>query len=113
MRRSSMTAWAFLPLLLAAGLLLPLAPGGALAQSQHQSLIRIGDNGGAPVTRRVKIGLNKSVIVEVPRDVREVMVSNPNQIDAVMQTSRRAFLIGMTPGEANIFFIDSQGRQMV
>ena len=43
MRRSSLTAWAFLPLLLAAGLLLPLAPGGALAQSQHQSLIRIGE----------------------------------------------------------------------
>ena len=113
MRLPSLKARAFLPLLGAAGLLLAGVSTAAFADSQHQSLIRIGDNGGAPVTRRIKIGLNKSVIVELPRDVREVMVSNPSQIDAVMQTTRRAFLIGMAPGEANIFFIDQQGGQMV
>ena len=51
------------------------------------------------------------MIVELPREVREVMVSNPEQIDAVLQTSTRAYLIGKKPGEANIIFIDKDGRQ--
>jgi pilus assembly protein CpaC len=112
MCRSSLTAWA-LPLLLATGIVLAVGGGVRAQEGQHQSLIRVGDNGGAPVTRRIKVGLNKSVIVELPREVREVMVSNPKHIDAVLQTSRRAYLIGVAAGEANIFFIDSQGRQMV
>ena len=53
------------------------------------------------------------MIVELPREVREVMVSNPEQIDAVLQTSTRAYLIGKAAGEANIIFIDKDGRQVV
>ena len=49
------------------------------------------------------------MIVELPREVREVMVSNPEQIDAVLQTSTRAYLIGKAAGEANIFFVDKEG----
>jgi len=45
--------------------------------------------------------------------VREVMVSNPEKMDAVLQTSTRAYLIGKASGEANIIFIDKDGRQVV
>ena len=52
------------------------------------------------------------MIVELPRDVRDVMVSNPEQIEAVLQSSRRAYLIGKRPGEANILFTDKDGNQV-
>lgn len=85
-----------------------VAPHMGLAQSYHQSLLRVGDG----QTRQISLGLNKSMIVELPRTVREVMVSNPNQVDAVMQSATRAYLIGKNLGEANILFIDPNGNQV-
>jgi pilus assembly protein CpaC len=85
-----------------------VAPSEGLAQ-QHRSLVRLAPNEGP---RQIKLGLNKSMIVELPREVREVIVSNPSQIDAVMQSSTRAFLIGKNPGEANILFTDQNGQQV-
>ncbi len=67
-----------------------VAPIAGYAQVYHQSLLRVGDG----QVRQIKLGLNKSMIVELPRAVREVMVSNPDQIDAVMQSATRAYLIG-------------------
>src|SRR5690606_32331492 len=72
------------------------------------SLLRLGDG----TAQQIKLGLNKSMIVELPRPVREVMVSNPDQIDAVMQSATRAYLIGKQQGEANILFIDQNGNQV-
>ena len=68
-----------------------VAPVEGYAQVYHQSLLRVGDG----QVRQIKLGLNKSMIVELPRPVREVMVSNPDQIDAVMQSATRAYLIGI------------------
>ena len=86
-------------------------PGAALASDQHQSFLRIGDH--APGTsQQIKLGLNKSMIVELPRPVRDVMVSNPAQIDAVMQSSTRAYIIGKQLGEANVMFTDQDGKQV-
>ncbi len=85
-----------------------VAPAAGYAQVYHQSLLRVGDG----QVRQIKLGLNKSMIVELPRAVREVMVSNPDQIDAVMQSATRAYLIGKNLGEANILFIDNAGNQV-
>jgi len=88
-----------------------IAPSPALAdQQQHRSFLRVGESQSA---RQITLGLNKSMIIELPRDVREVMVSNPEKIDAVLQTSTRAYLIGKAAGEANIIFVDKQGKQVV
>jgi pilus assembly protein CpaC len=108
MRRSHLKTLACAALAVASFGLLSLAvPGDASAQ--HRSYLRVGEGGA----RQIKLGLNKSMIVELPREVREVMVSNPNQIEAVLQTSTRAYLIGKQSGEANILFTDQDGRQVV
>jgi pilus assembly protein CpaC len=57
--------------------------------------------------------VNKSMIVELPRPVRDVMVSNPNLIDAVMQTSTRVYIAAISKGEANVFFVDRDGKQIL
>ncbi|MDJ0512241.1 MAG: type II and III secretion system protein family protein [Methyloceanibacter sp.] len=110
MRRSLLAAL-ILPVALTAALTtiaMTMAPGAGYAQSYHRSLMRLGDG----QVRPIKLGLNKSMIVELPRPVREVMVSNPEQIDAVMQSATRAYLIGKSLGEANILFIDNNGGQV-
>ncbi|MEQ1717438.1 MAG: type II and III secretion system protein family protein [Hyphomicrobium sp.] len=79
--------------------------------SAHQSLIRLQENGGAPIRKNIKIGLGKSALVEFPRDVRDVMVSNPAAVDAVVLSSNRVFLLARKIGEANAFFFDTSGEQ--
>lgn len=83
-----------------------MAPAGA-----HQSFIRIPDNAELPLRKNIKIGLGKSVLIEFPRDVRDVMVSNPSAVDAVVLSSNRVFLLARKIGEANAFFFDSNGEQ--
>ena len=108
--------WLLIALVLAIGtsmlVSVPMA-GQAADASAHQSLIRIPANGGQPVSRRITVGLNKSIVVELPRDVRDILVSDPKKLDAVVNTSRRAYLIGMEVGQANAFFFDQNGEQIV
>ncbi len=87
--------------------------GPAAADSEHESVLRIDSREAIPVKRQLRLGLNKSMIVELPREMREVMVSNPKKLDAVLQTSTRAYLIGTDLGEASIFFADKEGHQIV
>lgn len=106
MRRFSLTTLAAASLALF-GAIAPVAA----ADQQHRSFLRIGQS-ELGAARQITLGLNKSMIVELPHEVRDVMVSNPEKIDAVLQTSTRAYLIGRQAGEANILFIDKDGKQV-
>ena len=64
-------------------------------------------------SRRVKLGVNKSLVVELPLDAKDILVSNPKIADAVLRTARRAFLIGMEAGQTNIVFFDAGGQQIL
>jgi pilus assembly protein CpaC len=80
----------------------PVNPAGMPSRdfpgaNDHQSFIRVDDTGGAPIRRNLKIGLGKSVLLEFPHDVRDVMVSNPSAVDAVVLSSNRVFLLKPTP----------------
>ena len=86
-------------------------PATIASAATHQSLIRVQETGGVPVKRNIKIGLGKSALVEFPRDVRDVMVSNPAAVDAVVLSANRVFLLARKIGEANAFFFDANGEQ--
>jgi len=79
----------------------------------HTGILRIGYNEKLPVTRHVMIGLDKSMVVELPRSLKDVVVSNPMNLDAVVQTSNRVFLIAKKIGDANVFFYDENGEQIM
>ena len=63
--------------------------------------------------RSVKLGLNKSLVVDLPRDASDVLVSDPRIADAVIRTSRRIYLTGVTVGQTNIIVFDRAGQQIV
>ena len=52
------------------------------------------------------------MLIEVPRDLRDVIVSSPDIVDAVVQSSNRVYLIGKKVGQANAFFFDANGQQI-
>lgn len=64
-------------------------------------------------TRRVTLGLNKSLVVELPRHAREVLVSNPEYADAVVRSSRTSYLIGKKVGQTNVFYFDGGGQRIL
>ena len=41
------------------------------------------------------LGIGKSVVVDLPRDARDVIVANPAVANAVVRSARRVFLIGV------------------
>lgn len=62
--------------------------------------------------RHITVGLNKSIVIETPRDVRDVLVSSPTIADAVVRKARRVYIIGMKVGQANIVLFDGSGGQI-
>lgn len=79
----------------------------------HHSQLRVPAGGPYPITRKITIGVDKSMLVEVPTDLQNVLVSNPEVVDAVVQTSRQVYLLAKFAGESNAFFIGPDGQKIL
>ncbi len=66
----------------------------------------------ANTSRRVELTAGRSVIVDLPRDAKEVFVANPAVANAVVRSTRKVFVIGMADGATTIFIMDAEGRQI-
>lgn len=97
-----------------AGIAGPALANGPVADgTEHQSLLRIKSSDRLPQSRSIKVGKNKSMMVEIPRNLRDVMVSAPEILDAVVQSNNRVHLIGKKTGQSNVFFFDETGEQIL
>ncbi len=65
------------------------------------------------VERSVKVGLDKSLVIDLPRDARDILVSNPAIADAVIRTPRRIYVTGVAVGASNVIVFDRAGQQIV
>ncbi|HET7192997.1 MAG TPA: type II and III secretion system protein family protein [Pseudolabrys sp.] len=63
-------------------------------------------------SRFVPLGIGKSVAIDLPSDVKDVLVADPKIANAVVRSSRRAYMIGVAVGQTNIFFFDADGKQI-
>ncbi len=60
----------------------------------------------------IALGIGKSVVVDLPANVKDVLVADPKIANAVIRSTRRAYLIGVAIGQTNIFFFDANGGQI-
>ena len=93
---------------------LGLVAGSANASSPPETgarVITISTKGGT-VTQRLTLSLNKAAIVQLDADARDVLVSSPDIVDAVVRTPRRIFLLALKTGQTNAFFFDGAGHQL-
>jgi pilus assembly protein CpaC len=63
-------------------------------------------------SRFVPLGIGKSVAIDLPRDIKDVLVADPKVANAVVRTARRVYIIGVEVGQTNIFFFDADGHQI-
>ena len=55
----------------------------------------------------------KSAIVELPSEVRDLLVTNPQVADAVLRDKRRVYIVGLAEGVTDAAFFDAAGRRIV
>ncbi len=67
---------------------------------------------GSSNARQLTLGIGKSVVIDLPRDVKDVLVADPKIANAVVRSSQRAYIIGSAAGQTNIVFFDADGQQI-
>jgi len=67
---------------------------------------------GAMGARFLALGIGKSIVIDLPRDVKDVLVADPKIANAVVRSAQRAYIIGATVGQTNIVFFDASGQQI-
>ena len=68
--------------------------------------------GGQLNARFLPLGIGKSVVIDLPRDIKDVLVADPKIANAVVRSAQRAYIIGAAVGQTNIIFFDSTGQQI-
>ena len=105
--RTSIRAAALAALVIATGLA-PTAP--LLAAEARVPVLKVAASEGT--SRFIPLGIGKSVAIDLPADIKDVLVADPKIANAVMRSSRRVYMIGVTVGQTNIFFFDADGKQI-
>jgi pilus assembly protein CpaC len=85
------------------------AEPGAVGAPGGSGLQVVGSDSNS---RFVQLGIGKSVVIDLPRDIKDVLVSDPTIANAVIRSSRRAYIIGVKVGQTNVFFFDANGQQI-
>lgn len=94
--------------LVAGASLAPAAP--VAAADARMSVIQVAAS--EATSRFVPLGIGKSVAIDLPADIKDVLVADPKVANAVIRSSRRVYMIGVTVGQTNIFFFDADGKQI-
>jgi pilus assembly protein CpaC len=74
-------------------------------------VLEVGTNEAA-ISRKIELTMGRSIVIDLPRDAKEVFVANPKVANAVVRSTRKVFVIGMEDGATSIFIMDGAGRQI-
>ena len=81
--------------------------GGRLSRPRRRS-----SADGQMNARFLSLGIGKSIVIDLPRDIKDVLVADPKIANAVVRSAQRAYIIGAAVGQTNIVFFDSAGQQI-
>lgn len=91
-----------------------IAPATAQgARDPWPATLILGQGTRFPVARRITIGLDKSMLVELPVDMKDVVVSKPEVLDVTVLNPRQANLLAKGAGDANAFILGPDGQKLV
>jgi pilus assembly protein CpaC len=97
---------------LAALTLHPAPTPAATSDSHTDAPVTTGAIAASAKTRFLALGVGKSVVIDLPRDVKDVLVADPKIANAVVRSPQRAYIIGAAVGQTNVVFFDADGQQV-
>jgi len=97
-------------LLSSVGISLGVLLAGASVQAQTKSDVE--QVSGGVLTRRISMGVGKSIIVDLPRDASEIFIGDPKVANAVVRSAHKLYVIGTGNGQTTVFALDQQGHQI-
>jgi len=77
--------------------------------AQRMTLPEATAPGGTEV---LTLTVNKSYMIEFDTDIDDVIIANDKIANVVARDRRRVAVMGVTPGESNIVFLDRSGRKI-
>jgi pilus assembly protein CpaC len=63
-------------------------------------------------SRFLSLGIGKSVVIDLARVAKDVLVADPKIANAVVHSAQRAYIIGAAVGQTNVVFFDADGQQI-
>jgi len=82
-------------------------------QSASLGSVNIQSPGQSSKSQSIVLPYSKSTVVELPQEMMDVIVSNPDIVESVIHTSHRAVLIGKQPGQTNAYFYGHNGEELL
>lgn len=99
---------AFFAAFILAGFLSALTVGVVMAQTNPRS----GGKSGQEASERIELSVGKSLMIDLPRDVKDVLVANPKIANAVVRSARHIFIVGIADGATSVYAMDADGKQI-
>jgi pilus assembly protein CpaC len=109
MAKNNQIRAAVLAAVLSGAALAPMVPAMA-ADAARTPVIQVAAS--EATSRFIPLGIGKSVAIDLPADIKDVLVAEPKIANAVIRSSRRVYMIGVAIGQTNIFFFDADGKQI-
>lgn len=95
--------------LLGASSLMPIAAQTA----GGQGYANIQSPGQSVRSRQIVLPYGKSTVVELPREMMDIIISDPSIVEGIIHTSHRVMLVGRKPGQANAYIYGHDGSEIV
>lgn len=87
----------------------PAPAASASSNGQVARVVLTADQTAASL----ELAKGKSAIVELPSDVRDLLVTSPTVADAVLRDRRRVYIVGLAEGVTDAAFFDDAGRRIL
>jgi Flp pilus assembly secretin CpaC len=88
-----------------------IAAERALTVELHDAEIRVISS--VANTRQLMLVLNEAVAIDLPADIKEILVGDLQTVRVAVRTVRRVLLVGAFVGRTNIVFRDGKDRQIL
>ncbi|MEL6244001.1 MAG: pilus assembly protein N-terminal domain-containing protein, partial [Pseudomonadota bacterium] len=93
----------------ACGVLAPCA----VAETGNTMGITITEPGQSVFSESVLLGVDKSTVIDLDRPAADVVITNAEIADAVVQSRKRIIFRGVTTGSTNAFVYDEEGNTIL
>lgn len=96
-----------LALLAGSGLTAPASAAGGASYASIQS------PGDSAKSKSISLGYGKSTVVELPQEMMDVIISNPDVIEGIVHTAHRVMLVGKKVGQTNAYIYGHDGQELL